>query len=123
MEFFYHGAEQDVLVLAADGGLNSANTAQFIEEIEKLVNSGLRKIIVDCSKLNYISSYGVSVLLRLHKWMSAKGGDVKLAGVGGFMVAVLRTVGLGKMWGVYKDVEAARIAFGLPPTDPDKPRG
>jgi anti-anti-sigma factor len=43
------------------------------------VDAGVDKIIVDCSRLEYISSYGIGVLVRLHKALMARGGDVKIA--------------------------------------------
>ena len=51
MEFYYDELERDVLILRADGGINADNAGQFVGDLEKLVDAGIRKIIVDCAHL------------------------------------------------------------------------
>jgi len=57
MELYWDEIDHDILILAADGGLNADTSDQLIQSLEKLIQAGLRNIIVDCDKLNYISSY------------------------------------------------------------------
>lgn len=111
MEFVYHETENDVLILRADGGLNSDTALQFISELENLVDAGLRKIIVDCSQLTYVSSYGLTILLRLHRKMAKHGGDVKLAGVPGLVAGVLRVTHIDRLLSIYPDIDRARLQF------------
>ena len=37
MEFYYHSVDKDVLVLSADGGLDSHNAEEFVNELGGLV--------------------------------------------------------------------------------------
>lgn len=111
MEFYYHDIDRDVLVITADGGLNRDTSVQFVQSIEKLVEAGLNKIIVDCSKLDYISSIGLGALLRLHQRMKGRGGDVKIAGVSGFIAQALQATRLDRMFSLYPDVDRARLDF------------
>ncbi len=111
MEFYYDDADEEVLVIKADGGLNGRTADEFASGIEKLVDAGLRKIIVDCSKLDYISSYGLGVMVRLHKRMKTHGGDVKFASVKSVLVDVLRITRLNKLFAIYSTVPRARLAF------------
>lgn len=111
MEFFYDEIDNDVLIIRADGGLNADTGKQFLGDIETLVNAGLRKIIVDCSGLEYVSSFGLGILVRLHKGMKRHGGDVKVAGVKGVLADVLRITRLNTLFDVYGDVNRARLAF------------
>jgi anti-sigma B factor antagonist len=111
MEFYYHGVDKDVLILSADGGLNAYNAEQFVSELETLVQSGARKLIVDCTKLNYVSSYGVAVLVRLHKKLASGGGDVRLAAVRSAIVDLLELAGLGRIFHVYQNVDEARASY------------
>ena len=80
-------------------------------DIENLVGAGLRKVIVDCTKLTYISSYGLAVLIRLHKQMKEHGGDVKLCAIGGIVPQALQITRLDKFFEIYPDVDRARLAF------------
>ena len=115
MEFYYHDTDGDILILSSDGGLNSSTSEQFIHTIEELLDSGLRKIIIDCTQLTYISSFGLSVLLRIHNRMKKHKGDVKICCVKGVIMHMLQLVRLDKHFDIYADVEQARRAFAVQP--------
>src|SRR6185436_1999416 len=110
MEFFFHELDRDVLILSADGGLNAGNGAEFVRQLEVLVDSGVTKIIVDCTRLDYISSYGVGLLVRAHNKLASHGGDVKIASAHSLVLQVLNVMRMGKLFGIYPDVNQARLA-------------
>ena len=111
MEFHYDDVQEDILIIKADGDLNAETADEFVESIGKLVDAGLHSIIIDCSGLDYISSSGLGMLVRLHKRMDEKIGDVKIASVKSLIVNVLRMTRLNKLFSIYPDVESARQAF------------
>jgi anti-anti-sigma factor len=111
VELYYDDVDGDVLVIKADGGLNSETADRFVSDIETLVDAGLNKIIVDCSLLEYISSRGLGVLIRLHKRMELRKGDVKIASVKSAILDILRMTRLDKRLEIYPDVSRARLAF------------
>ena len=79
MELYYHEVDQSVLILSADGGLNADTAATFVKQLEQIVEFGAKKIIVDCTQLTYISSYGIGVLVQIHNKLAKLGGNVKIA--------------------------------------------
>jgi anti-anti-sigma factor len=111
MEFYFHEIDKSIMILGADGGLNSDTAKPFIEQLESLVEAGVNKIIVDCSKLSYISSYGIGVLVRLHRKLAKHGGDVKVAAPQSFVLGALNVMHMGKVFEIYPDVNQARLAF------------
>lgn len=111
MEFYYHGTDQDVLILSADGGLDATSAEPFVAELEQLIQSGARKLIVDCGRLVYISSYGVAILVRLHNKLARRGGNVKLACVDSRLVRLIQVTGLSRVFEIYENLDAARAAF------------
>jgi anti-anti-sigma factor len=111
MEFYFKTADKDVLVLTADGGLDKATTQQFVGELEKVIESGAPKIIVDCTKLNYVSLHGLRTLFGLHKNLARRGGDVKVAAVRGTIANWVAESSLGERFQVYPNVERAQQAF------------
>jgi anti-sigma B factor antagonist len=111
VELYYDDVDGDVLVIKADGGLNSETADRFVSDIETLVDAGLTKIIVDCARLEFISSRGLGVLIRLHKRMKQHDGDVKIASVKSALLDVLRLTRLDKHLEIYPDVSRARLAF------------
>jgi anti-sigma B factor antagonist len=111
MQFYYHDVDGDVLILNADGGLAAVTAEDFVGELERAIELGCRKLIVDCGRLTYISSYGLGVLVRLHKKLAAKGGDVKLANVSGTVPRILSMTRLNKIFEIYENLDDARLAF------------
>ncbi|MFZ9011488.1 MAG: STAS domain-containing protein [Planctomycetota bacterium] len=111
MEFYYNETDKDVLIISADGGLNSDNADKFVNELAALIDAGQTKIVVDCSRLNNITSYGLGVLVRLHSKLSKKGGDVKLACVKGLIEQVFKVTHLNKIFEIYPDVSRACLMF------------
>ena len=111
MEFFYHELDKDVLILSADGGLNADTADQFVRQLESLVDAGVGKIIVDCTRLDYISSYGIGVLVRLHNKLAKHGGDVKVAAPHSRVLQALTLMRMGEVFSIYPDVDRARLAF------------
>lgn len=114
MDFYYHEVDHDVLILRADGGINADTAKQFVTELEKLVDAGLTKIIVDCGGVDHISSYGLGVLIRVHKRLAHHGGDVKLAGVHSGLVRLMQISRVDGLFDFYPDVDRARLAFRPP---------
>lgn len=111
VEFYIHELDRSVVILSADGGLNSDTAVEFVKQLETLVESGVTEIIVDCTQLDYISSYGIGTLVRLHTKLARHGGDVKIAAPKSMVLNTLTMMGLGKLFQIYPDVNRARLAF------------
>jgi anti-sigma B factor antagonist len=111
MEFYYDESDDNILIIQADGGLNGDNANEFVGRVEGLVDAGLKKIIVDCDRLTFLSSIGMASLMRLHKRMTRHGGDVKIANVHSVIAELLHVARLDKLFAIYPDVGQARLAF------------
>src|SRR4051812_48643379 len=111
MEFFFHEIDKSVLVLRVDGGLNVDTASDFVRQLESLLDAGCSQIIVDCTKLDYISSYGVGVLVGLHNKLARHGGDVKIAAARSMVLTALTVLHMHKLFDIYPDVDRARLAF------------
>ncbi len=111
VEFYFHEVDRNVMVLGADGGLNADTVQPFVQQLESLIDAGVNQIIVDCSKLDYISSYGIGMLMRLHRKLAARGGDVKIAAPKNIVLKALNVMRIGGLLSIYPDVDQARLAF------------
>ena len=114
MEFYFLELDRSLLILSADGGLNADTATDFVQQLESLIKAGAKQIIIDCTNLNYISSYGVGMLLRIHKKLARHGGDVKIAAPQSRVLQVLTLLRMGQVFQIYSDVNAARLAFRQP---------
>ncbi|MCP3905023.1 MAG: STAS domain-containing protein [Planctomycetes bacterium] len=114
MEFYYDEIDNDVLILAADGGLNAQTADAFVGDVGRLIDAGLTRLIIDCTKLTHITSYGLGVLVRLHGKMKQRGGHVKICAVRGVVPQAMRIMRLDTLIEMYPDVNRARLAFRPP---------
>jgi anti-anti-sigma factor len=111
MEFYYDDTDKDILILSADGGLMYEGTRDFVGELERYIDLGISKLIVDCTRLRKISSAGIGVLVSFHNRLAKQGGDVKLAKVPGIVGKVIDISALGNVLHIYPTVEEAKQAF------------
>ncbi len=63
-----HKLENGVLTLFFKGDLNSSNSEQIEEEIEKILGANkFQSIVLDFAELRYISSAGLRIILKIKK--------------------------------------------------------
>lgn len=111
METYLAEADDKVIVIVADGGLNKGTAEQIRDVVQRAIDCGMKGVIVDCAKLDILSSAGLAKLLMMHRQMKEHGGEVKIAGLQGISVQVLRLAKLDGMFQLYPDVPQARLSF------------
>ncbi len=79
------------LEIALEGRLDTMTAPELEAELKKSMG-GAESLVMDFSKLEYISSAGLRVLLSAHKAMSAKGG-MKVTNVNEIVQEVLDVTG------------------------------
>ena len=58
--------ENDVLTIYLEGELNSYNSEEAEKELEEILkNNSFKSIVLDLENLNYISSAGLRIIVRL----------------------------------------------------------
>ena len=78
------------LQIALEGRLDTMTAPRLEAELGSL--SDAESLVLDCSKLDYISSAGLRVLLSAHRIMSAKGG-MKVININEIVREVLEVTG------------------------------
>ena len=78
----------DILTIVLDGRLDTATFAQLENVISKNYSGG--SIVIDCKKLEYVSSAGLRVLLAAQKKTK---GSLKLTGVSELVMEVFEITG------------------------------
>lgn len=63
------------------GRLDTAASQQFSIDMQPIVDNADKHIILDCSKLEFISSSGLRLFLSIRKATISKGGDVTIVGI------------------------------------------
>ena len=68
----------DCKVVDLIGNLDTGTSPETEAEINKLLDAGVKKIVINLEKTNYLSSSGLRVFLGTAKKLTASGGVVKL---------------------------------------------
>lgn len=71
----------DKVIGVLEGRLDTAASQQFQIDMQPLMDNADKHIVLDCTKLEFISSSGLRLFLALRKQTIAKGGDVTITGV------------------------------------------
>ena len=80
---------EDIINVAIDGRLDTTTAPEFDSFIAKNLD-GVKSLVIDCNKLEYLSSAGLRVLLVAHKKM---GGNMKLVNVHEIVLEVFELTG------------------------------
>lgn len=104
------GNSIDVRLIRFNGDFDSTNAESTLDQITRLMNEGFVKIIVDFSKLRYINSMGMGVLMHIHKAAREKMGYLKIACINEDVYEVFEIVGADRFLEVFNSVDAAIAA-------------
>jgi len=91
----------DITIASIAGSLDSMTSPQAQQALEAIVARGGRKVAVDCSALDYISSAGLRVLLGLAKQLSTKGGSLRTFGLNQTVREVFEISGFATIFRVF----------------------
>jgi len=104
--------EPGITILEIAGRLNvGSNLSGTEDEILALIRAGSRKLILDCSKLDYIDSASIGALIGCDKEMKEAGGQVRIAGAKGAVGKTFQLIQMDKIMAVDADVETAEKAI------------
>ncbi|MCH9611093.1 MAG: putative anti-sigma factor antagonist BtrV [Chlamydiales bacterium] len=110
MEVFEIKKEQ-AIVLELKGRFDSSSAPDVEAKIEELLANGTANLILDFSKLEYISSAGIRILVQVSKDFEKKQGAVILACVPKAVENVLYITGFLPYFKIYESADKALLAI------------
>ncbi len=99
--------KSNVMLVRLTGRLDAAASTEFEDACTRAFAAGARDLVLDLSQLRYVSSAGLRVILSAAKTLQAKGGTLRLAGLGGTVREVFEICGFSGLFAQYESVEAA----------------
>jgi anti-sigma B factor antagonist len=84
--------------MAVRGSLDINTAPQLAEEIDKIVASKSKKVVVDLSGLDLIDSSGVAALVKLYKGIRGMGGQVTMHGARDQPLAIFKLLRMDKVF-------------------------
>lgn len=99
-----------VEVVEATGRLDATSAPEFEDRLLGAVEQGRRRIVVDCTRLEYVSSAGLRVLLIAAKRLATAGGAIAIVAPAGPVRDILAIVGFDSVFPVVPVVSDAVAA-------------
>jgi anti-sigma B factor antagonist/stage II sporulation protein AA (anti-sigma F factor antagonist) len=103
-----------VAVVVLEGRLDETKEEPVTKVFERLMNRGFARIAVDCSKLIYLNSHGISSFVSYIDEARARGGDMKFFGMSADSKFVMERLGLSNFVQTFAKEDEALKAFELP---------
>ena len=97
----------DVVVVKLLGNLDTNTAPDAEEEINKSLDEGTQKMIINLEQTNYVSSAGLRIFLATAKKITASGGVLKLCGANDVVQEILAISGFSTILDVKKTEEEA----------------
>jgi anti-sigma B factor antagonist len=70
-----------ISIITLDGFVDAHTAPNFETAIQTELDAGHVRLVVDCSKLNYISSAGLGVFMSFIEEVRDQNGDIKISGL------------------------------------------
>lgn len=107
--------QAEVLILSVSEHLDTATSAIFESRLLGLVDRGERKIVVDCSALEYVNSAGLKVFLLAAKRLEPLGGKLVLCALAPSVLMIFEMIGFTRIMKIVPTLdEALRVLKGGP---------
>jgi len=100
--------EPNVTVVELTGHLNLGNELMSLENaVKRLIADGARKLVIDVTRLDYIDSAGIGMLVGCNGQMDRAGGKMRVAGAQGTVAKSFEVVHMDRITSLDPDVDAA----------------
>jgi anti-sigma B factor antagonist len=100
--------EPDLTVVELTGHLNLGNELMTVESaVKRAIDQGARKLVIDVTKLDYIDSAGIGMLVACNGQIERAGGKMRVAGAQGTVAKAFEIVHMDRITTLDADVAAA----------------
>lgn len=102
---------EEVVVLRVSGRLDASTADMLAARLGVAIDAGERRFIVDATRLEYVASAGLQVLLATAKRLRPLAGRIVLSALGEPIRRVFEIAGLSKLFETFPDESAAVAAL------------
>lgn len=104
--------EGGLIKIALAGSLDAPGAMTIEEQFKTYLRDRGGRVILDMSGLDYMSSYGLRMILIAAKTLHDKGGGLYLAAPTSRVMDVIRLAGYNTMFPVYETIAEAILNLG-----------
>ena len=104
---------QGACTIVTLGGYIDVSTRRQLQDVLNAASNGAAHLVVDMSRLGFMDSTGLSVLVEMYKRLAKRGGTLRLAAPQPIVAKVLAISGLDRVLTVHASAaQAAALAGG-----------
>lgn len=104
--------EKDIAILTITGNMmGGPETTALHDKIKSLMADGIKKVIIDLSKVKWMNSSGLGVLMASWGSLRKGNGNLKLANISEKINSLLMITQLMQFFETYQSVERALASF------------
>ena len=101
----------DVKVVQIEGELDTGSSPEAQQQLDQLREQGVKKILLDMIKLDFISSAGLRVLLATAQELKQDGGDLRVCSLNESIKEVFDISGFSNLLMVFDNETKALSGF------------
>lgn len=94
-----------------DGSIDASTIQQFQQVMDKLVEKGVKNLILDCTSVKYINSTGLGTLLKYSDTFEGIGGHIAFCRVPSKVMLVMEMLGFNALFNIVTDEATALRSF------------
>lgn len=100
-----------VTIVMVSGSIDAITAAEVVEFLDEKLGAGNYKLVMDFSKVEYVSSAGLRVLLGTMKTTRSNDGDLRLASIADDVYDVLEMAGFTGILKIFDSRDEAVQSF------------
>ena len=102
---------EGVNVVSLSGSLDTNTSSQAEARLQKLIDGGSLKILIDLTGIDYISSAGLRILLVVSKRLGKSGGKLRLCSLNETVQEVFDISGFSMIFDLFESEDQAMMDF------------
>ena len=100
--------DKEYVCISVGGEVDASSSIQLDTTIQNAVSDGYKKIMIDCSGLNYISSAGLGVFMSYIQALEIKEINMVIFGLQDKVFHVFQILGLDQLLKIVDDEKSAK---------------
>ncbi len=101
--------QNDALVAALIGPAGAAQGDVFAAAMDRLAKGDESRVVIDLSRLTFLSTMGISAIMNLHRALAEKGRELRIAATPPIIAGVFRNARLGELLSIYPTLSEALV--------------
>ena len=103
--------EDAIIGVILEGRLDMQGTREIEQRFAFATSTRAMRLVIDLSRVSFMASIGIRVLITAAKAQAARGGRIALVQAEPMVRKILETAGINQLIPVYEDLQAALSAL------------